>query len=812
MSPLDHRSRPRAAGSLTVCAAVAGLLALLLLATGCAPIRDNEALAGKRNDACEADISCGPGLVCAQDGTCQGVGDPGTTELGEACVADDECRFGLLCSGNGRCGTVSLSPEGERCLSDRACESGLVCASDGNCATPGAPGTGALGDACATDGECGFALVCGPESTCAESPRWSGVACTDSELATPQVLFEVPRGEVPPMFYTLPYPNDIRARAGGLDLAGFPGADVQPQPGEMLGRYLSAVREEGATFGPNNAVIFRFSGAVDFGTLDFGGETPNFLFVDVTPDGETRGRSPRSRFYATGGRDRYICNNWLGIRPSEGTPLNYGNTYAVIFRRGLTDNNGVPLEPSADLAALMGGVPPLHPALLAGWQRYAPLRDWLAESDIPAEDIIGAAVFTVGDPRQRLATVREAVRAAPSPMIADAVACDGGPSPCAERSCPTAGGETREYHARLSLPGLLQGVPPYADWGGDALYQDGLPRVLRTEEVCAVLTTPAGDAPAGGWPVALFAHDLGGEARTAVDSGLAGRLASVGWATLSYDGVLQGARHGGAGLPDAATVAALLDEPARPGLMRDQAVQGAADLFALVRLIEAGVDLPGGGALSTERLAFVGHGRGGAFGVPFLAYEPAIEAAVLAGVGGDLVDWLNKRSAPRNLRAELLEAFAERGFNGMHPALHLMQSWLDPRDPVHYGLLLRRPPADVSGKHLLFVYGADDPITPPSTMNHLALAMRLSQVGEGPVELTAVSRATDDAGDPLAAVRGNVRIGGADWTQVLKQYAPAADSDGHRVLFDHPTTGADLERFFEGLLDDADGIPTVEGG
>ncbi len=783
-------------------------LLLLPLALGCAPIRDNDAVAGKRNDPCEADIVCGPGLVCAQDGTCQAVGEPGTFESGDACLVDGDCRFGLLCSGNGRCGTVSRNPAGETCLSDRACEEGLRCTQDGLCAAPGDPGTAPLGDACAADDDCGFGLICGPDGACIDSPRWGGVDCPDPADGPPRVLFEVPRGDVLPAFFALPFPNDVRARGDSVDLSGFPGADESPEPGDLLGRYLSAVREDGATFGPNSAVIFRFSTSVEFGTLEFGGEAPNFLFVDVTPGSDSRGRAPRSRFYATGGRDRYICARWLGIRPSEGTPLNYGNTYAVVFRRGLTTTSGAPLEPSEDLSALLGDVPPLHPALLAGWQRYAPLRSWLAEADIPADDVIGAAVFTVGDPRARLATVREAVRAAPAPTIEEAVACDGGPSPCPGRACPAAGA-TREYHARLSLPGFLQGVPPYREWGGEAIYQDGRPRVQRSESICAVVTTPGGTPPAGGWPVALFAHDLGGEARTAVDTGLAGRLADAGWATLSYDGVLQGARYDGETLPDAAAAAALLDEPSRPGLMRDQMVQGAADLFALTRLVQGGVELPGGAALSTTRLAFIGHGRGGVYGAPFLAYEPGVEAGVLAGVGGDLVDWLQKRAAPRNLASELLLAFAERRFNGMHPALHLMQTWLDPRDPVHYGPLIRRPPDDVGGKHILFMYGAEDPITPPSTMNHMAISLRIAQVGSGVDDLTAITVAADADGAPLPEVRGNVRLSGADWTQALRQYAPSADSDGHRVLFDHPTATADLTRFFEGLLDDPEGVPTV---
>ena len=92
-------------------------------------------------------------------------------------------------------------------------------------------------------------------------------------------------------------------------------------------------------------------------------------------------------------------------------------------------------------------------------------------------------------------------------------------------------------------------------------------------------------------------------------------------------------------------------------------------------------------------------------------------------------------------------------------------------------------------------------------MNHMAIALRIAQVGPTIDELTAISPAADEDGAPLAEVRGNVRISNADRTQVLKQYAPADGSDGHRVLFDR--AGADLERFFTGLLDDPDGVPTV---
>lgn len=783
------------------------LSCLLCFVAACAPVRDNDQVVADRGEPCADDIECGPGLVCAYTETCEFLGEPGTSAAGDECITDGDCRVGLGCNGDGRCGTAGASGVGGPCRSTAGCLGGLVCAADGLCAGEGEPGTLGENAACEADAECRFGLVCGPDGACDSAPRWAGVDCEGSiEPGPARVLFEVPRGDALADYYRLPSPNDARARAGGVDRAGFPGVDRRPNPGDLLGQYLAATAAEGTGFGPASAVVFRFSAPVDYGTLDFGGDAPNFLFVDVTPGGDTRGRSPRSRFYATGGRSRFICPNWLGIRPSEGTPLTGGHTYAVLFRRGLTDTNGVALQADDDLEALLAATPPAHPALAAAWNRYAPLRSWLADEEIPAEDIIGAAVFTTNDARARVASVRDAVLSAPAPEVEAAEACEAGASPCGGRSCGPMSGAYHEVHARVALTSFLRGVPPYGEWGGDAVYVDGRPQPQRRETVCAVVTVPRGEAPQEGWPVALFAHDLGGHAGTALSTGLAGRLAEAGWATVGYDGLLHGSRVGLDSMPDAEAAAELLDDPRRPALMRDQMVQGAADLFALTRLVQSGLEVPiaGGTApLRTGRLAFVGHGRGGVYGVPFAAYEPTVEAVVYAGVGGDLVDWLAKRTAPRDLATELAIALAENDFNGMHPALHLMQTWLDPRDPVNYGELLRRPIDGVGGKHVLFMYGVDDPITPPSSMNHLAVSMRLSRVGPERAPLSSISEHDgDDA-------RGNNRIGGADWTQGLKQYDPDG-GDGHMVLFDHPQAREDLSTFMRGLLE-GDGIPTISG-
>ncbi len=780
-------------------------LALLGLAA-CSPLRENEARPAQDGEACDEDIDCGAGLVCAFDGTCTFSGQPGTAGLDEPCTGDDDCRTGLLCNGVGLCGRQRKGDIGDRCFADSSCRDGLVCDHDGACANPGTSGTGETGSACGDDADCGFGLVCDPEDRCAPLPRWSGVSCPDNADGAPRVLFQVPRGTPNDAFFQLPFPNDAALRGDLADLSGFPGLDHQPVPGSLLGRYASAVEAEVEGFSPNAAALLRFSGALDFETLRFGGDAPTFLFVDVTPGSDARGRQPRSRFFATTDRGRYICNHWLGIRPSEGSPLEPGHTYAVLFRRGLTDSNGVALEPAPDFAALLGETPPTHPALANAWERYGALRSWLSEEGIPAEDVVGGTLFTVGDPAARLAGVRDAVQAAPAPALRDLTLCDGGTdSPCeggGERTCGDVNPLFAEYHAVAELPSFLRGVPPYDTWGGDAVLRGGRPRVQRREDVCVSLAIPRADPPAGGWPVVLFAPDVDGHFRTPITRGLVNRLTMMGWAVVSFDGVLHGTRFSPERLPEPGEVAARLYDLERTGLLRDQALQGVADLHAMVRLLDD-VEAPGGGRFHASDRVFFGHGRGAEIGVPFLAHEPAVRAAVLANGGGGIVDWLRMTRAPVNLGARIGLALADDGLNGMHAGLHLLQTWLDPRDPINYGRFLRSPPEGVPAKHVLLIHGTADSVTPANPMAHLAVATRVERVGAEIEPLEAVSAVEQ------APARGNVRTRDGVRTQVVKMYAPEDGADGHDVVFDHRGTINDLNRFFRTLREDPEGIPTV---
>lgn len=767
---------------------------LACVALGCSPLRDNDAVPRQLGEACAALEECAAGLVCAHDGSCQAVGDPGTAAREEACGADEDCRIEFVCGGAGLCARSRQGDVADVCSSDASCAPELRCAHSGRCARIGDPGTTGEGQECEATADCGLGLICGGDgNVCTPVPPWAGAACAPVG-GPPRPLFEVPRGARQSDFFTLPFPNDVLRTGNRVNLRGYPGTNQFPQPGEAIGAVLAAQTLNADGFGLNPAVTFRFSRGVDFTSLVFGGDDKNFIFVDITPDSDRFDRLPRARFFATSNRGRYVCENWLGIRPAEGSPLEAGHTYAVLFLNGVLDTDGEPIVADPDFLAVTGNVRPQFPTLAAAWDRYRPLKAWLDFKGILPEELVGGTVFTTGDPRRFVAAMRPAVHATAAPSVEALNACGQGDSPCSA-ACSGADG-VDEFTGEIRLSNFLTGAAPFKNTGGAVVFEDGVPRLQRREQVCVRLAVPQGERPAGGWPLAIFAHDAGDDARAGIERGLASQLADRGWATLTYDGVLQGARAGTTPPPTGADVRALLNAPTRPLVARDHALQATADLHGLVRLLPELRRTVGGVNLGFDRtrLIFIGHGLGGELGVPFAAYEPEIKAVILAGVGGSVMDQLQATREPANLNALYSVALAEPRLDGMHAGMHLYQAWLDTRDPMNYAPLLLAPPAGVPFKHVWSIYGTNDAITPGKTMGYLAYAGRFGRVGPELEELIALFPIDEGAGG--ANVRGpdNTRF-----TQVLKQYD--GGDDGHAVLFESADVQADLADFLDALAE-----------
>ncbi|MGV3620294.1 MAG: hypothetical protein ACO1OB_05740 [Archangium sp.] len=749
--------------------------------------------------SCETD-RCRAGLACTEARTCEG---HGVTPDGQECILGVECGSGY-CAPNGRrgvCAPGGTKLTSEACEGDGDCAPPLRCGFDGvtlspRCLTQGRKDLGAectIATECAqglmcVTGKCGispFTSMTAPHGQPPALPRsgtqaWAGATCATPKTSAEKALFVLPRESDDEAtrsdFYRLPYPSDAARDANGrIDFTRHP-KDPAPVFGfDLLGRYLDLLGNEPFSAAPT--VLLRFDGPVEFTSIDVRSANPNIRLVKLeTGEGYAHGLN----VHLNTSRNRYICENWLAVRPYVGESLSEG-TWAVVALKGLKGTNGVEVAASDDFIAMMRDTTPPDAVQDAAWPKFAKLRTWATEQNLTRDQVINAAVFTVGNPRRMVDSLAAAVAAQPTPAASTWVKCGGNtPSPCPDvsgsRACGTTAG-VDEWHALISLPVFQKGEAPYLSpaQGGDLSTS-----VVRTEQVCASLMIPSGAAPAGGWKVVLYAHGTGGNFRDQPST-----AATV--AMFGFDQVGHGPRRGVNGQtrsPDD-----VVFNFANPLSARGTMAQGAADLLSMTKYVK-NLNAPELPALDTSRVVFWGHSQGATEGALFLARDVAIDGAVLSGASANLTEALTSKKAPVDLTSVLWSALGEGAPASVtvnHPVLGLMQQWSDVVDPLHFAA------ADVSSttyaRHVFQVWGRDDLFTAKNVQTAFAMGARLRLVGPTVDEfpLTAVD-----------SVTGNITLPRLT-TAALRQYAPDG-YDGHFVAFRNETAKRDVSRFITSVL------------
>src|SRR5262245_55061601 len=185
----------------------------------------------------------------------------------------------------------------------------------------------------------------------------------------------------------------------------------------------------------------------------------------------------------------------------------------------------------------------------------------------------------------------------------------------------------------------------------------GVPIVQGINQRFFNLVIPAGTAPLGGWPVAIFAHGFT-DSKQGAPLAVAATFARHGIATIAINVV----GHGG-GAAGTLTITPLVGAPvtipdggrgidqdgdgtigstegvsAAPprGIIssRDGLRQTVAELMQLIRVIETG-GIP---AISRQRIYYAGQSFGGIYGVKLLALEDSIRARVPNVPGGAIIE------------------------------------------------------------------------------------------------------------------------------------------------------------------------------
>jgi hypothetical protein len=199
-------------------------------------------------------------------------------------------------------------------------------------------------------------------------------------------------------------------------------------------------------------------------------------------------------------------------------------------------------------------------------------------------------------------------------------------------------------------------IPPY----GTAT---GTPVPQGSNQVQFTLFLPAGLAPAGGWPVAIFGHGFT-DSKDGAPWAVAGTLARTGIASIAINvvghagGALgsytvnrvaeapvtlpaggRGIDQNGNGTIDSTEGVSAIGAQAIVG-NRDGLRQTTIDLMELVKVLEAGVDVDGDSSvdLSTSRIYYAGQSFGGIYGTQLLGLEPDIRAGVPNVPGGPIIE------------------------------------------------------------------------------------------------------------------------------------------------------------------------------
>lgn len=304
------------------------------------------------------------------------------------------------------------------------------------------------------------------------------------------------------------------------------------------------------------------------------------------------------------------------------------------------------------------------------------------------------------------------------------------------------------------------------------------PAVTGSEEIGVTLILPAGPAPEGGWPVAIFGPGI---TRSKYDLFLAADLnAAQGLATMSFDPV---GHAFGAGSEVGVQTLTSPDEvrfsgfgrgidtnddgvitnqegvqaPSAPHRdasvgLRDGLRQTAADLMALVRAVGQGVDVDGDGAvdLSTEEVSVYAQSLGGIYSTMVMGADPQVQVAVLNVPGGGILDIARVSPVFRSLVGDILrdrvpgllnggvDGFTEDlGLIGVDPAVEdpiegalaiqevfADASWIARSgSPEAFAPLIRtRPPADSQPKDVLYQFALGDQTVPNPASFRLARA------------------------------------------------------------------------------------------
>ncbi len=394
------------------------------------------------------------------------------------------------------------------------------------------------------------------------------------DIAWTFAIDTLPEMTFDPSSSVIPFPNDILRSTGANPHLELPIPDGGPALQVSL---LSALDNPGLIDGWSLTAPAVSESSDTLGALDVGSIDP------ATLDAGT-GFVPLAG--PAGAPDVFTCLNCMSSPMADGGlqtspqqlqfvprhPLAEQSTYGAYVTTALQDTNGNPVQPSATFALVRllnpicdtatmtslvpivsdvqacgaGGQPGLEQLRLG----LKPMIDGLEPLGVTRKNLALAWAYTTQTTVTQLTQLHDSVanlamlNTLPFPTTLSSVfpvptaavmptplACSSAPAP----GFPPCSMAANVFMGTLTLPFALTGP-------GNVLLP---PNHWVPQKAPFLLTVPAGAAPAGGWPIVLFGHGLGGNRLQML--AIANTFASAGLATIAVDVVWHGDRSTCAG-------------------------------------------------------------------------------------------------------------------------------------------------------------------------------------------------------------------------------------------------------------------------
>ncbi len=601
----------------------------------------------------------------------------------------------------------------------------------------------------------------------------------------PTVNFTLPAlNATPSTFGSLPFPCDLyfdQGRPGDGD-------GTLLNSGANIGIGVDVIRTNTASvqqaidlmdgFGTTSATFFFLSGAIDPGSLPaspvlspaltdsvFCVDTATLTPVPIAVKANVDTRIP----------------NVLSVLPIPGKPLKGKTSYACVVRRAVT-GGGDPVEPSADWVSVRDGASANSDADAI----FDSVVTALGGAGVPASDIAGMTVFTTESTSDDLRRIRDDVlptlavpnadfTSRPEYVFAGPAALNNlvGANPHADIATIASGYyESPRFQTHdpngdgvgqdVPLPPSFINCATPCETTDERFTRDitGKPIVIDVPKIPFTVVIPAGSPPAGGWPIIIQQHGLGGQRDTVVAFGELD--AAKGFASIGIDAVAHGYRLldcgpgsvcgqdnanglGGTAVPDGVTVDGSVLGQSISFLavnlgffqafhnflgIRDNFRQTYADLLSLVRLIKGhSIDSGLGTTIDDTNIFYMGHSLGGLMGAGFVPIETDLKAALLNAAGGGLTSQLFANSSIGGGAQALVN-----GILGLDPlnlpdqfalSTNMTQMIVDPADGVNSASLMLAPDAGAA-RNVLLVEDWGDQVVPNQAGEALAIAANFS--------------------------------------------------------------------------------------